>query len=486
MSHFINDFIGVVYILNFIIAMGIIFIDKKEPSASMAWIMMLYLLPVVGLVLYIIFSQHIAQSKLYRMQDKEMERVDFLLSYQMDMMGERDYFYPSEVTRKWSHMIRLNQSYGGALLTANNNVELISDGKLKYHRLMEDIRHAEHRINIMYFIIKDDAVGRKLIDLLTKKAEEGVEVRLLMDALGSKQINRFKLKKFREAGGKYAFFFKPFMRLIQLRLNYRNHRKIAIIDDRIAYTGGFNMAREYLGYKKKFGYWRDCHIRITGDAVMSMTARFFFDWRFASGEKVDILAESMKSITEEGEKAGDMPVQVVSSGPESSKEEIKHSLMKMITYAKKTIYLQTPYLVPDRAMMDSLVMAAQSGVDVRIMIPRQPDHPFVYWTTLANAGELIKAGAKVYIYKKGFLHAKTLVVDGEVGTVGSANFDIRSFRLNFETNAFVYDRKFAAEMEETFMNDIKSSVEYTAKDRENVDIFQHMLESVSRLLTEIL
>jgi cardiolipin synthase len=475
-----------VYVLNTIIALGIIFIDKKEPSATMAWIMVLYILPFLGLALYIIFSQNIARRKIYRMSREEQEATDFLLDYQIGEMQESYYLYPNRVTRKWNHLIRLNQSYASSFLTTDNDIELITDGKVMYHKLMQDIRRAEKKINICYFIIKDDAVGRKFIDLLTKKAEQGVEVRLLMDALGSKQITWFKLRKFRKAGGKYAFFFKPFIRHLFIRLNYRNHRKIAVIDDRIAYTGGFNIAKEYLGYKKKFGYWRDTHLRIRGDAVMSLNQRFYMDWRYASKEKFDLIDVAVMSAPDLNDEPGSTPAQVVSCGPESPKEEVKQGFLKMITYAKKNIYLQTPYLVPDRSMLDSLIMAAQSGVDVRIMIPCKPDHPFVYRTTLANAGELLNAGAKVYIYRNGFLHAKTLVVDGEVSSAGSTNFDIRSFKLNFESNVFIYDENFAAKMEEQFRKDMEKSVEYTMEDRYNISILESMLESVSRLLTEIL
>lgn len=473
-------------VLNYIISFWIIFFDKKEPAATMAWIMILYLIPIVGLVFYIMFSQNIARHKLFKMTDMEEESLDFLLSYQIDEMNESDFYFPNSITEKWNHLIRLNQEYGQSFLTTNNDIELITDGKQKYHMLMRDMRRAEKRISMEYFIIKDDAVGDKVIDLLTKKAAEGLEVRLMMDALGSKQITNFKLRKFKEAGGKFAFFFKPRIRHLFVRFNYRNHRKIVIIDDKIGYIGGFNLAKEYLGYKKKFGYWRDTHVRMTGDSIIPLNERFFLDWRCATKEKLDLVSEIVPKNYFSYRNDGDTPIQIVSCGPESSKEEIKQGMMKMITYARKCIYLQTPYLVPDRSMLDSLIMAAQSGVDVRIMIPCMPDHPFVYRTTLMNAGELIAAGARIYIYENGFLHSKTLMVDNEVSTVGSANFDIRSFKLNFESNAFIYDSDFADEMEDRFRDDIIKSREYTEEDRANISIIEKILESISRLMTEIL
>jgi cardiolipin synthase len=208
------------------------------------------------------------------------------------------------------------------------------------------------------------------------------------------------------------------------------------------------------------------------------------DWRYASKEEIDLIDQSVRYAFKS--KTGDIPVQIVSCGPESEKEEIKMALMKMITNARKNIYIQTPYLVPDEPMMESLRMAARSGTDVRIMIPCMPDHPFVYRTTLYNAGRLIKEGAKIYIYENGFLHAKTLSVDGEVCTVGSSNFDIRSFRLNFESNAFIYDRGVTGRMNAQFEEDMKLSTEYTQKDRDNISLYERLAESISRLLTEIL
>ena len=309
-------------------------------------------------------------------------------------------------------------------------------------------------------------------------------MRLLIDALGSRSIGYTDLREFKKAGGEYAYFFKPLIRHMYFRINYRNHRKIAIIDNEIGYIGGFNIAKEYLGYKKKFGYWRDTQLIIRGNALATLNERFYQDWRYASKEKVDLIDQSVRYAFKSS--TGDIPIQIVSCGPESEKEEVKMAFMKMITNARKNIFLQTPYLVPDEPMIDALRMAARSGVDVRIMIPNMPDHPFVYRTTLYNAGKLLKDGAKVYIYENGFMHAKTLTVDGEVCTAGSTNFDIRSFRLNFESNAFIYDRDVTAEMDRRFEDDMKLSRPYTQEDRDNISHYEKAAESISRLLTEIL
>lgn len=473
-----------IYLLNAIIAFGLIFIDTKSPAATMAWIMVLFMIPILGLIMYMILSQNIARQQIFMMTESEEAGMDSLIGWQKESVKTGIKTNGNRITERWRSMISLNLDYAGSLLTDNSSVELIYDGQEMFNRLCEDILAARYTIKLCYFIIRDDFVGRRLIDLLTQKAREGVKVRLMMDALGSRSIGHSDLREFKKAGGKYAFFFKPFIRHLYFRINYRNHRKLAIIDNEIGYIGGFNIAKEYLGYKKRFGYWRDTQMIIRGNALSAMNERFYQDWRYASGEALDLVRQSIKHSYKPN--AGTIPIQIVSCGPESEKEEVKMSMIKMITGAEKSIYIQTPYLVPDEPMLESLAMAARSGVDVKVMIPCIPDHPFVYRTTLLNAGRLIKEGARIYIYENGFLHAKTMTVDDEVCTAGSTNFDIRSFRLNFESNAFVYDSDVAMEMNRQFREDMKLCREYTQKDRDNINIKEKALESISRLLTEIL
>lgn len=473
-----------IYGLNSIIAFGLIFVDTKSPAATMAWIMVLFMIPILGLVLYLILSQNIARQQIFKMTEAEKASMESLIGWQKESVRTGIKTSANEITNKWRSMISMNLEYADALLTDNSSIELIYDGQEMFNRLCDDIQNAKYTIKLCYFIVKDDFVGRRLIDLLTQKAKEGVKVRLMMDALGSRSIGRHDLKAFKKAGGKYAFFFKPLIRHMYFRINYRNHRKLAIIDNEIGYIGGFNIAKEYLGYKPKFGYWRDTQMIIRGNALTTLNERFYLDWRCASGEKLNLIQQSIKYSYKA--EAGTIPAQIVSSGPESEREEVKMAMMKMITGARKNIYIQTPYLVPDEPMVESLAMAARSGIDVKVMIPCIPDHPFVYRTTLYNAGRLIREGAKVYIYENGFLHAKTLTVDDEVCTAGSTNFDIRSFRLNFESNAFVYDANVTMEMNRQFEEDIKHCREYTQEERDNIDLKEKALESISRLLTEIL
>lgn len=470
------------YIINALLIITVIFNERKSSSAILAWIMVMTFIPVLGFVLYLVLNQNISRRRINRMTEKEERVTSNALRKQIESMDEGTYEFNSESTEKWKHLIKLNHVYGRSYYTQDNHIELITDGEQLLDMLFEDIKNAKESINVEFFIIKKDKIGRKFIEALTQKAREGVEVRLMMDALGSRYITKGVLKDYLKAGGKVGYFFKPKFIFLGLKLNYRNHRKIAVIDSKVAYTGGYNIAKEYVGKKKKFGYWRDTHVRIEGGSVYDLNARFILDWRFTTREKIEAVPTAALST----DRAGNKGIQIVSCGPENPKEEIKRGFMRMITYAEKNVYVQTPYFVPDQSILESLKMAAQSGADVRVMIPCKPDHPFVYWATYSYVGELLRSGARVWIYDNGFLHAKTLVVDGEVSSVGSTNFDNRSFRLNFETNAFVFDEDFSKQMEHTFEQDMLKSHELTLEDYNKRSIIIRLKEVVSRLLTDIL
>lgn len=468
--------------VNILIVIAVIFMERKNPESTLAWVLVLTFLPVVGLVLYMIFSQNIARKKIFKLNPDEEKFVSASLKKQMDAISSGTYKFVNEEADTWKDMIRLNQRYDSAYFTQNNSVELFTDGRDKFESLLEDIKNAKKSINIEYYIIKWDKVGVKLLKALEQKAKEGVEVRLLMDALGCRQLTKRRIAPLVDAGVKCAYFFRPKMKVLLMKLNYRNHRKLVVIDNNIGYIGGFNIAREYLGLKEKFGYWRDTHVRIKGGAVHDINARFILDWRFAAKENLDFSSV----FYEEPETGGTTGVQIVTSGPDNGRQEVKRAYMKMIVSAKKNIFLQTPYFVPDASIIESLKVAALSGIDVRVMIPCMPDHIFVYWATYSYVGELIRSGVKVYIYDNGFLHAKTLVVDGQVASVGSANFDKRSFSLNFEANAVIYDKDIARQMETAFETDMELCHRLTQELYNQRSLIIRVKESISRLLTNIL
>ena len=481
----VTNYLTLLFIIDFIIALTIIFLERKNPSATLAWIMILFLLPVIGIVFYFLFSQNISRQKMFKLSKSEEAVMENALHEQIEEINNGDFNFSNRESRTWRDLIKLNQTYGKSFLTQDNKISVITDGEDMHYSLLEDIRSAKSTINIMYFIIKNDNIGRQVIKALSDRAKAGVEVRLLIDALGGRQILDFTTSELREAGGQVAFFFPPkfkYLKIVNLKLNYRNHRKIVVIDGAIGYIGGFNIGREYVGLKKKFGYWRDTHLRFVGSGVQDLNARFIMDWKFAAKEKLTVSEAYYSEVVKEGSTG----IQIVSSGPDSSREEIKRAYMRMIASATKNIYLQTPYFVPDDSLLESLKMAAMSGVDVKIMIPCMPDHMFVYWATYSYVGELINSGVKAYIYDNGFLHAKTIVVDTEIASIGSANFDIRSFKLNFEVNAFIYDGKEAKRIEAIFENDLKSCHELTTELYHKRSIVIKFKEAISRLLSDLL
>ncbi|WP_207302977.1 cardiolipin synthase [Bacilliculturomica massiliensis] len=477
-----SSFLTFIYVLNFLIAFTVLFLERKEPSKTLAWIMILFLLPGVGILFYAFFSQNIARQKIFRLSKFEEANISTSLYEQMTDIRNNTFPFAGPESKKWQDMIRLNQVYGSSYFTQDNHITILTDGKHKFSSLIEDIERAETSINVMYYILKPDSVGRALLDALVKKAAEGVEVRVLVDAMGSRRLSPRHFEKLTEAGGHYAFFFPPKFKYINMKLNYRNHRKLVVIDGRIGYMGGFNVGNEYVGKVKKFGNWRDTHLRITGGAVQDMDARFILDWRFASGENLVISHAFYPAPPETGHTG----IQIVSCGPDTPQTEVKLAYLKMISSAKKNIYIQTPYFVPDDSILEALKMAALSGVDVRLMIPCKPDHIFVYWATYSYVGILLNAGARIYIYEDGFLHAKTITVDGEVTSVGSANFDIRSFYLNFEANAFIYDSAEAYKMEAIFEMDIARSHQLTRQEYRSRSLLIKFKESIARLLSDLL
>ncbi len=341
------------------------------------------------------------------------------------------------------------------------------------------LRNTSH---LLYFIIKNDELGNKLINRLIQKAAEGVEVRLLVDHVGGRTLSRKLIRKINASQIQLAFFFPSKLKYFNLKGNYRNHRKIVVIDGTIGYIGGLNVGNEYIGKSKRFGYWRDTHLRLCGNSVLSLQLRFILDWRNASSEKLATTAKYLRQVASNSKTA----IQIVSSGPDNINQQIKQGYLQIIHKAQKYIYIQTPYFIPDESILEGLKIAAASGVDVRIMIPQMPDHPFVYWATYSYCGDLIPYGVKFYIYERGFLHSKMIVSDNTIASVGSCNFDIRSFKLNFEANAFIYERRTAIGLRKEFDEDLRYCRPLTQTVYDKRSFWIKCKEAISRLFSPVL
>ncbi|MBP1969757.1 cardiolipin synthase [Virgibacillus natechei] len=473
--------LGFIIIFNIILGFSIIFLEKKNASSVWAWLMVLLFIPIAGFIFYLIFGRPISNKRIFTWDTKSRLGVKSAVDYQMRALREGSFKYKHEEIAKYENLFYLHLRNDDAIFTHDNDVDIYTDGAAKFDALIQDIQHATNHIHLLYYIIRDDQLGQRIADELIKKAKEGVEVRILYDDMGSRSLKSKSIKRLRSVGILVEAFFPPKIAKLNFKINYRNHRKLAIIDGKVGYIGGFNIGDEYLGKKKKFGYWRDTHLRIYGDAVRNMQTRFILDWNQAS--RNDILYEERFY---DAVPSGDVGIQIVSSGPDSELEQIKQGYIKMIMEAKDYIYIQTPYFIPDESLRDALRIAAASGVDVKLMIPNKPDHPFVYWATLSSVGDLLKAGADVYIYQNGFLHAKTIVVDGNISSVGTANIDVRSFRLNFEINAFLYDKEVTQRLVDLFNEDILLSTQMTPKLYSKRSLGIRFKESVSHLISPIL
>lgn len=470
-------------LLNIALSSVVIFLERKDASATWAWLMVLFFIPILGFILYLIFGQNLSRQRLFDWDDKKKIGIDATIKKQMEDIHRGQFDFRNPHTAENEDLVSMFLRNNDAILTEDNDLTIYTDGREKFNALLDDMRQATDHIHLQYYILRLDNLGSEIIKLLTEKAKQGVEVRILYDEMGSRGVRKKHFKELMEAGGLVEVFFPSRLPLINLRLNYRNHRKLVIIDGKIGYVGGFNVGDEYLGLDPKFGYWRDTHLRIEGTAVHSIQTRFILDWNQAS---IDHRIDYSEHFFPHKPSHKDISMQIVTSGPDSEWEQIKSGYIKMVSSAKKSIYIQSPYFIPDASLLDALRIAALCGVDVRIMIPNKPDHMFVYWATYSNVGELIKAGAKIYIYDNGFIHAKTIVVDEKLSSVGTANIDVRSFKLNFEVNAFIYNHETGKKLAQIFEDDMKLSFELTEEKYQNRSTVIKFKESVSRLLSPIL
>ncbi|HEY4601785.1 MAG TPA: cardiolipin synthase [Cerasibacillus sp.] len=473
--------IALVFIINIGLAISVIFLERKDAPATWAWLMVLFFIPIAGFLLYLIFGKPLRGTRIFKWDKKSRLGVEKAVREQMRALEQNQFYFRQKELMEYKDLFYLHLRNDEAIFTQNNQVDIFTDGHDKFSALIKDMEQATDHIHLLYYIIRHDELGQRIAKTLIKKAKAGVEVRVLYDDMGSRMLRPKFVRRLRQAGVHVDSFFPPKIPKINFKINYRNHRKLVIIDGKIGYIGGFNIGDEYLGKSKKFGYWRDTHLRIEGDSVRNMQTRFILDWNQASKNRISYEKRFYDAIPK-----GDTGIQIVSSGPDSHWEQIKNGYIKMIMSAKEYIYLQTPYYIPDESLRDALRIAALSGVDVKIMIPNKPDHPFVYWATFSHIGDLLKAGAETYIYQKGFMHAKTIVVDGKIASVGTANIDVRSFRLNFEVNAFIYDIDIAQQLAKIFEKDMANSTQMPKSLYDKRSLGIRFKESISRLLSPIL
>jgi len=459
--------------------------EKRQPAATLAWLFALVFLPAVGVVAWLVIGQTSAR-RVSRAYEAASERVRGLLERRN---------VPSAMEAGDGTAEQLAEDHGTASLLAlgdrlattpasgGNRVDMLVDGAATYAAIREALDAARDHVHVEFYIFRSDATGRELRDRLVARARDGVEVRVLCDAVGSVGLDDDFWKPLRAAGGE-ADFFRPASRLLRMRrshrIDFRNHRKIVVVDGRVGFTGGINVGREYLGLDPERGEWRDAHVRVEGPAALSLQAAFAEDWIGATDRLLDAERYFPRPAT-----PGDSCVQIVDSGPDRRWSAIEHLYAQAFAVARERIWLTTPYFVPSASIEGGLVAAALRGVDVRVLVPERSDSILVDLASRAYYPNLLRAGVHLYEYGRGFLHAKTMVVDERLATVGSANLDSRSFHLNFELNAFVYAAPFARGCAAQFEHDL-AHARAVRDDERDPPLRKRAVRAAARLMAPLL
>ncbi|WP_104734100.1 cardiolipin synthase [Hanstruepera ponticola] len=478
-EHIWSLLLGLNYIL-VIFAIAIILFKNINPTKTITYILVLVMFPFIGLLVYYFFGQEYRKSKIFNrknvlnksivkkisedftLNSKELEEFDDLLDEKMKLVH---LLYNSEHTP----------------LTRYNEVALLKNGKTKFKLLFEDLKKAKHHIHLEYYILKDDNIGTQLIDIICERARNGVSVKVSVDDVGSKISNKAK-RKMKESGVECNVFMPVLFRGFTGKLNYRNHRKIAIIDGEIGYVGGINVSDNYVNYKNGESFWRDTHVRIVGEAVKPLQVNFLMTWNFVSNSDLKITEELFPEVKTKHETA----VQISASGPDTNWPNIMEAMFVSINRAEDYVYVTTPYFIPNDEIITALQVAAKSNIDVRLIIPKMSDSWTAKHATNSYIEPLLEAGVKVYRYCNGFIHAKTMVVDDILSTVGTTNMDHRSFNINFEINAIIYDKKTSVELKQHFLDDLKESEELDLKRWQERPISNKLKESYARLWSPLL
>ena len=478
---YLFGFIGVIYALTIIFTLIVVILENRSPQKTISWILVLILLPVIGLFFYLVFGQSYRKEKMFSL--KGLGDLKWLQILSQDQKGklEKSKFLKNERIHEKKNIMTLLLNNSKALLTGQNRVKILNDGEETFTEIYKSLRKAKEHIHLEYYIIEDGELANELHNILIEQAKAGVEIRIIYDGVGSWKLSQEYINSLREVGVKIHAFLPVRFPILTSRINYRNHRKIIVIDGKTAFVGGLNFADRYKNGIPNIGIWRDTHLKIVGEAASSLQIVFLIDWYFVRQEV--LLDEKYRPNFKVKEHC---LLQIVSSGADSDWASILQAYFSAITSAKQNVYISSPYFMPNGSILMALKTAAMSGIDVRVLIPNKSDSGMTFYGTLSYIGELLEAGVRIYFYKKGFNHSKIMMVDDVISTVGTANMDIRSFEQNFEVNALVYDEKTTLELRNRFLNDLKDSSEIDLAAWEKRSKGQKVKESFARIFTPLL
>lgn len=477
-GHFGGTLISIFQTLTVITIGFAIFMENRNPSSTVAWILVLALLPVVGLVIYFLLGQNYFKRRKY---DKKAEQDR--KGYEMiDHIGSKQPRDLSQFTPGQQRLLQLSQRIARTPFSMATRTRVLTNGEETFSSLLRELKLAEHHIHMEYYIYRADDIGREIQKTLIQKARAGVEVRFMFDAVGSIGLPKSFIKELENAGVKVGIYGQVRFLALSSRVNYRNHRKIVVIDGNTGFIGGLNVGDEYLSRSKTYGFWRDTHMLVKGEAVRSLQVIFLQDWQYVTGEKI----MDIEYLSPELEQGCSGAIQIIPSGPDNESSTLKNIFFSMITTAKKSVWLATPYFIPDEDILTALRVAGLSGLDVRILFPAKPDKWLPFLASHSYFPALLEAGVKIYEYEKGFLHSKLLIVDGEVATVGTANMDMRSFHLNFEVNALLVQSDSVAKVVKDFERDLISATLIDIEAFEKKRMIVRFMESAARLFSPLL
>ncbi len=477
-----NDLLKVLYILTIIFMVILVIQQRGDPMKTIAWLMVVTFVPLLGIILYFFFGKNYRKEKIFSRKGlTDSEQLKLLAQYQPSDKANEDY-WPDEAVASKVHIMKMLYNSDRVLLTERNRVKILVNGKATFENIIAELEKAQDHIHLEYYIIEGDNIGNEIRRILIRKAVEGVEVRVIYDDIGCWSLSDEYILSMRCAGIKVFPFMPVRFPYFTNKINYRNHRKIVVIDGKVGFVGGINIADRYISGDETLGPWRDTHLKIEGEAVYSLQSVFLLDWYFVSKRNIHDQDKYFPPIDITDRHL----MQIVASGPDSDWASIMQTFFSAIATAKSYIYISTPYFLPNESILTALRTAALSGVDVRLLLPTKSDSKLVMWSSLSYVGQLLDAGIKVYLYQKGFPHSKLIMVDDVFCSIGTANMDIRSFDQNFEVNALMYDQRLTAAMRNIFMNDIKDLACIDATQWNQRPRWIVFRESIARLFSPLL
>lgn len=466
-----------VYVVLILSTVTVVLLENRQPAKTIAWTIVLVMLPVLGLVIFYFFGQNIRK-------ERYISRRQYTLLTRR-MLDNVRHLTVSDAPPRYEPLIRLFEHTNRAVLTAARGIEGYNTGGDWLRALLREVAAARETIHIETYIIEDDPVGRLVRDALMDRLRDGVTVRLIYDDVGCWNVPGSFFRPLIEAGAEVRPFLPVRFPSLTHKVNYRNHRKLCVIDSRVGFIGGMNLALRYVTRRGR--PWRDFHLRVEGGAVADMQRLFLGDWCFVGGEKDVALQMPLASAAaDEGAAAGNTLLQIVPSNPVSRYPEIMYGLTWVIQHARRYLYIQTPYFMPTEPVLQALQTAAMSGVDVRLMVPERPDGFWLRWVNDSYFTVVLQAGIRIFTYRAGFLHSKCVVADDDWCTVGSSNMDFRSFENNFEANAFIYGEAAAHAVRDRFMADLEQCREVKLSQWRQRSYRRRLLESYTRILAPLL